>query len=71
MSIIRKPRSPGMSYGQLGTRSGIFKYSNIILTEDRETGRSKGFAFITMEDSRDAKDALAANGKLIDDREVC
>eukprot|EP01036_Dinobryon_divergens_P034212 gene34212-44197_t len=46
------------------------KVAEVHIAEDRDTGRSKGFAFVTMEDARDAKDALAAAGKVVDDREI-
>ena len=38
---------------------------------DRESGRSKGFAFVRMEDGEDARKALAGiHGRMIEDREV-
>lgn len=40
----------------------------IALIMDRETGRSKGFAFITFASQQAAEKALALNGKEIDGR---
>jgi len=38
---------------------------------DRETGRSKGFAFVEMDTEQAATAATAAlNGKMVDDREI-
>ncbi len=38
---------------------------------DRDSGRSKGFAFITMEDARDATDACKKlNGEEVDGRDI-
>jgi len=38
---------------------------------DRETGRSKGFAFVEMDSEQAAGAATAAlNGKMVDDREI-
>ncbi len=38
---------------------------------DRESGRSRGFAFVEMPNDAEAKDAIAAvNGKEIDGRQV-
>lgn len=50
------------------------QYGNVssarIIT-DRETGRSKGFGFVEMEEGKDASEAIAAlNGKNWFDREL-
>lgn len=37
---------------------------------DRETGRSRGFGFVTFADERDAQKALALNGTQLDGREL-
>ena len=47
------------SYGQI---------EDIALIKDRETGRSKGFAFITFATQQGAEMALALNGKDVDGR---
>lgn len=52
-------------FGKVGTVLS----SNII--EDRETGRSRGFAFVEMSSSEEAQNAIASlNGKEIDGREL-
>ena len=52
-------------FGEVGTVLS----SNII--EDRETGRSRGFAFVEMSSSEEAQNAITAlNGKEIDGREL-
>ena len=52
-------------FGKVGTVLS----SNII--EDRETGRSRGFAFVEMSSSEEAQSAIASlNGKEIDGREL-
>ena len=52
-------------FGEVGTVLS----SNII--EDRETGRSRGFAFVEMSSSEEAQSAIASlNGKEIDGREL-
>jgi RNA recognition motif-containing protein len=45
--------------------------NNVELIKDRDTGQSKGFAFITMNSQADAQNAITmCNGKTIDDREL-
>lgn len=47
--------------------SGTVESTNII--EDRETGRSRGFAFVEMSSKEEAQNAISAlNGKEIDGR---
>ena len=41
---------------------------DIALIKDRETGRSKGFAFITFASQQAAETALSLNGKDVDGR---
>ncbi len=49
--------------------SGTVESTNII--EDRDTGRSRGFAFVEMSSKEEAQKAIAAlNGKEIDGREL-
>ena len=49
--------------------SGTVQSANII--EDRETGRSRGFAFVEMSSKEEAQNAIAAlNGKEVDGREL-
>jgi cold-inducible RNA-binding protein len=48
---------------------GAVQSVNVI--EDRETGRSRGFAFVEMESKADAETAIAQlNGKEVDGREL-
>ena len=50
-------------------KSGTVESANII--EDRETGRSRGFAFVEMSSKEEAQNAISAlNGKEIDGREL-
>jgi cold-inducible RNA-binding protein len=52
-------------FGALGTVQSV----NII--EDRETGRSRGFAFVEMSSGEEAQNAIAAlNGKDVDGRSL-
>jgi RNA recognition motif-containing protein len=52
---------------QMFGESGTVQSANII--EDRETGRSRGFAFVEMSSSEEANAAIAAlNGKEVDGR---
>jgi RNA recognition motif-containing protein len=48
--------------------SAYGEIQEIALIKDRETGRSKGFAFITFASQQAAEKALALNGKEIDGR---
>ncbi len=52
-------------FGEIGT----VESTNII--EDRETGRSRGFAFVEMSSKEEAQNAISSlNGKEIDGREL-
>ena len=52
-------------FGEVGT----VESANII--EDRETGRSRGFAFVEMSSKEEAQNAISTlNGKEIDGREL-
>ncbi len=54
---------------QLFAEYGPVKSTNLI--EDRETGRSKGFAFVEMENTEDGEKAIEAlNGHEIDGRSL-
>src|SRR6476619_6431439 len=54
---------------QMFGESGTVQSANII--EDRETGRSRGFAFVEMSSSEEAQAAIATfNGKEIDGRSL-
>jgi RNA recognition motif-containing protein len=54
---------------QMFGESGTVQSANII--EDRETGRSRGFAFVEMSSSEEANAAIAAlNGKEVDGRSL-
>jgi cold-inducible RNA-binding protein len=44
---------------------------SVRLITDRDTGRSKGFAFVEMSTDEAAEQAIQAlNGKMVDDREI-
>ncbi len=52
-------------FGEIGT----VESTNVI--EDRDTGRSRGFAFVEMSSVEEAQDAISQlNGKEIDGREL-
>ena len=56
-----------------GLRSHFMQYGNIDdlkLIMDRETGRSKGFGFITFDSDESGKSALDSNGTDIDGRQI-
>jgi cold-inducible RNA-binding protein len=54
---------------QMFAESGTVQSANII--EDRETGRSRGFGFVEMSSSEEAKAAITAlDGKEIDGRNL-
>jgi len=44
---------------------------SVDMIKDRETGRMKGFAFVTMSSQAEAENAIKAlNGKMVDDRAI-
>ncbi|RJO63524.1 MAG: RNA-binding protein [Myxococcales bacterium] len=47
---------------------GQITEANVIA--DRETGRSRGFGFVTFANEEDAKKALSLNGTQLDGREI-
>jgi RNA recognition motif-containing protein len=54
---------------QMFAEFGTVESTNII--EDRETGRSRGFAFVEMSSKEEAQNAISSlNGKEIDGREL-
>ena len=50
--------------------SSFGQISDITLIRDRDTGRSKGFAFITFSTQQAAETALSLNGKDVDGRSI-
>ena len=50
--------------------SSFGEISDITLIKDRDTGRSKGFAFITFATQQAAETALSLNGKDVDGRSL-
>ena len=50
--------------------SSFGQIEDIALIKDRETGRSKGFAFITFASQQSAETALSLNGKDVDGRSL-
>lgn len=57
-----------------GLRSKFAEAGSVVLVEvikDRDTGRAKGFAFVTMGSQEEAETAIKMlNGKTLDDREI-
>ena len=54
---------------QLFGEAGTVESANLI--EDRETGRSRGFAFVEMSSDEEAQNAISSlNGKEVDGREL-
>lgn len=51
-------------FGQFG------KITEIKIPKDRESGRKRGFAFITFDSQSSAEAALSMNGKELDGREI-
>jgi cold-inducible RNA-binding protein len=63
----------GLSYGTTedGLRTHFARFGEIkevLIIMDRETGRSKGFGFITFDQQNDAQNALELNGVELDGR---
>ncbi len=64
----------GLSWGtdSEGLRQAFAEYgdlSDAVVINDRETGRSRGFGFVTFEDANDAQSAMdALNGAELDGR---
>ena len=56
------------SLGAAFAKFGAVKEAKVIT--DRETGKSKGFGFVTFEDDNAAQTAMEMNGKEIDGRAV-
>lgn len=50
--------------------SGYGKLEDVKLIRDRETGRSKGFAFVTFADEQEAESALEKDGQEIGGRNL-
>ncbi|KDO34287.1 hypothetical protein SPRG_19104 [Saprolegnia parasitica CBS 223.65] len=44
--------------------------TDVHVVSDRETGRPKGFAYVTFDDRKSLEDALSANGEMIDNRPI-
>ena len=57
-----------------GVRTMFAKAGTVVsvdLIKDRDTGRTKGFAFVTMDSDEDAKNAIKIlNEKMLDDRAI-
>jgi len=55
-----------------GLREAFEQYGDVsdaVVITDRQTGRSRGFGFVTFENDSDAQDALQAmNGSMLDGR---
>ena len=52
------------AFGQYG------ELEEVKIIMDRETGRSRGFAFVTFVDAASAKDALALDGSTVSGRDM-
>lgn len=57
-----------------GLRTAFAEYGNIsdaVVVQDRETGRSRGFGFVTFDNDEEAKKAMdAMNGATLDGRTI-
>jgi RNA recognition motif-containing protein len=57
-----------------GLRTAFTKAGTVVsvdMIKDRDTGRMKGFAFVTMTNDEEAQNAIKIlNAKLLDDREI-
>jgi RNA recognition motif-containing protein len=57
-----------------GLRAAFAKAGTVVsveLIKDRDTGRTKGFAFVTMNNQEEAENAIKLlNGKSLDSREI-
>ena len=56
-----------------GLKAAFAEYGTVdeaIVISDRETGRSRGFGFVTFADDESAKAALALNGSQLDGRTI-
>lgn len=57
-----------------GLRAAFAEYGNVsdaVVVQDRETGRSRGFGFVTFDNDDDAKKAMdAMNGAELDGRTI-
>ena len=57
-----------------GVRTMFAKAGTVVsvdMIKDRDTGRTKGFAFVTMDSDEDAKNAIKIlNEKMLDDRAI-
>lgn len=50
--------------------SNYGRINDVRIVKDRRTGRSKGYAFITFSNARDAKKSLDAHGKELEGRSL-
>lgn len=57
-----------------GLRTAFAEYGNIsdaVVVQDRETGRSRGFGFVTFDNDEEGKKAMSAmNGATLDGRTI-
>lgn len=66
----------GLSFdtNEQGLEGAFCKYGDLcdtVVVKDRETGRSRGFGFVTFRNADDAKDALQGmNGENLDGRQI-
>lgn len=64
LSYQTSPESLSAAFGAFG------KVTDVKIIKDRETGRSKGFGFVTFENDAEAKASLTLNGTDLDGRPV-
>lgn len=65
----------GLAWGtdSEGLKSAFAEYGEVVeakVISDRDTGRSRGFGFVTFSNAEEAKAALALNGTELDDRTI-
>ena len=65
LSYTTNEESLRRAFAQAGT------VVSVDIIKDRETGRTKGFAFVTMNNQEEAENAIKLwNGKTLDNREI-
>lgn len=64
LSYQTSPESLSAAFSAYG------EVTDVKIIKDRETGRSKGFGFVTFSNDAEAKASLTLNGTMLDDRPI-